>query len=58
MVYKNSGDIMKTQLFEHEIKHIFANICNKDIKLLGLNPRYDKTRKFNIICIACFTNSK
>ena len=54
MVYKNTHEIVKTQLFEHEIQHIFSNISDYDIKLLGLNPQMIKPK--NLI-LKGFTSS-
>ena len=47
MNYKAKDESIKTQLTEHEIENIFANISNKSIKLLGLNP--DLTHPRNLI---------
>jgi len=48
MVYKNSQEITKTQIFENEIKHIFSNISDNDIELLGLVPSMIKPKNLII----------
>ena len=39
MIYKNKKDIVKTQLLDKEIRNIFENISDKDIQILGFNPK-------------------
>jgi DNA-directed RNA polymerase beta' subunit len=47
IIHKNKNNILKTVLSDYEIKSIFDNIINEDIRYIGLNP--DNIKPKNLI---------
>lgn len=46
VVYKNNNNIVKNVLSDIDIKSIFNNIIDEDIKMLGLDPIHNHPRNF------------
>jgi DNA-directed RNA polymerase beta' subunit len=46
VIHKNNGTIIKTVLSEIDIKSIFNNISDEDVRMLGLNPDHNHPRNF------------
>lgn len=48
MIFKANGELLKTILYDNEIKKIFENIPNEEIALLGFDPNHSHPKNLII----------